>query len=179
MAVMRTICLYVHQSKTLQESGFIALSKTTSAPGIWWYQSLRMTYLGFISNISDAPEMVISPSWHSNLTILDQIMPKTWPTGLNCFWRHSHMRVKRGLFFNRYVRSHKEHHEILNGLLQHGYWLIPAQDDIFTIYYMLIGWSPADLCIFIMEEVYLVMYNLERTDYMFATLFPIAVPLLL
>ena len=44
---------------------------------------------------------------------------------------------------------------------------------------MLIGWSPADLCIFIMEEVYLEMYNLERTDYMFATLFPIDVPCLL
>ena len=41
---------------------------------------------------------------------------------------------------------------------------------------MLIGWSPADLCIFIMAEVYLERYNLERTDYMFATLFPIAVP---
>ena len=81
-----------------------------------------MTYLGFISNIPDAPEMVVSPYCHSNLTILDRIMLKTWPTRLkNVLETLSYEGEKRLVFLNRYVRSHKEHHEIPNGILQNGY----------------------------------------------------------
>ena len=40
---------------------------------------------------------------------------------------------------------------------------------------MYIGWSPADLCIYNIEEIHLKMYTLERSGYTFATLIPNAV----